>query len=130
MEIKPLAPRIAAGFAAFALAGAGLGLAANPAQAAFDGNCGSGEVCLFYNTSYTGGTADFGGNISNYSGYLFWNTSHALNDNSASAKNRGTFQDVHLHEHSNYGGTKLELNPGVNKSDLGAMKNVTSSHRW
>lgn len=130
MKSNPLTPRIAAGAAAFALVGAGLVLTASPAQAAFDGNCGSGEVCLFYNTGFTGGTADFSGDISNYSGYVFWNTGHLLNDNSASAKNRGSFQDVHLHEHADYKGANLELNPGVNMSDLGAMKNQTSSHRW
>ncbi|RAO28933.1 hypothetical protein PSN13_05213 [Micromonospora saelicesensis] len=126
-----LTTRIGALASAFALVAGAQLATATPASAAFDGNCGSGELCLFFNVSYSGGMADFGGNISNYTSYNFYGTVHNLNDNSASGKNYSSFQDVHMHEHANYGGSGLEFNPNQWRSNLGASwTNRGSSHRW
>ncbi|MEV6602018.1 peptidase inhibitor family I36 protein [Actinoplanes sp. NPDC051346] len=125
-----LRARFAAGAAAVALAGGALFGTASPAAAAYDGHCGHTEFCLYYNTNWNGGLADFGGDISNYSGYAFWGTSYNLNDNSASAKNMSSYWDVHLHEAANYAGAKLEFNPNTSRSTLGALSNKGSSHRW
>ncbi|MET7807186.1 peptidase inhibitor family I36 protein [Micromonospora chersina] len=123
--------RIAAASAAVALIAGVQVVAASPASAKFDGNCGAGEFCLYFNTNYSGGLADFPGDISNYTNYNFWGTVHNLNDNSASGKNYSSWIDVHMHEHANYGGAGLEFNPNQWRSNFGSSWiNRGSSHRW
>ncbi|MEV6602017.1 peptidase inhibitor family I36 protein [Actinoplanes sp. NPDC051346] len=130
MGSNRIATRILASITASFLAVVGLGVTASPASAAFDGHCGNGEFCLYYNTNLSGGVADFSNNISNYAGYNFWGTGGGLNDNAASAHNNGNWQDVHLHEAANYSGANLEFNVGVKRNTLGAMANRGSSHKW
>jgi hypothetical protein len=110
-----------------------LGLA-TPAQAAHDGDCGSGEVCLYWSYSFSAGLADFGGDIANYTNYRFFHCSYSchLNDNAASVRNRARFASASLHVDSWFRGGGVIVNNGQQMDgwQLGDYVNEFSSHIW
>jgi hypothetical protein len=110
-----------------------LGLA-TPAQAAHDGDCGSGEVCLYWSNSFSLGVADFGGDIANYTNYSFFHCSFSchLNDNAASVRNRARFSDVTLYIDSWFRGGAITVGNGqqMDGGQLGGYRNELSSHFW
>jgi len=114
------------------VAGGALLLNGSPAQAAnFDGNCQSGEICLFWGTGYTGSMADYYDDVADYNGLHFWASASWLDNNSMSAKSRTSFYCTWLYQFpKSYGpgNTGVHFTPGQNRSDLGWMNNQGSSH--
>lgn len=106
-------------------------------------NCdsGSGDVCLYKNSSYaTGGIKRYSGSEYDYSRYapngykLHFNYCYLncnLNDSVSSVKNRGNSYNTAHYKNWNYDGYKFRLWRGNNKDLYGhSANNELSSHKW
>ena len=127
--------RLKQSIAALALAFLGVFAFATPVQADHDGHCGGGEACLYYSGSFSGGLADFGGDIANYTNYSFFHCSASncrLNDNAASIRNLSSFITVDFCVDSWFRGGEVGLDPltSMNGTQLGGWRNRFSSHYW
>jgi hypothetical protein len=115
-----------------ALAVIGVGV---PAYAGnYNGSCESGEVCLYWGYNFSGGVAEFTGNIQNYNDYTFKGSGGGvgqnLNDNAASLKNRGRYMTITACTDSWRRGDCILAYPGEEYGDLGPYANRLSSHGW
>ena len=99
-------------------AGGLMALGATPANAGhFDGNCESGEACLYQTATFGGAVADFSSSVYDYANWSFYGTTAPLNDEAGSVKNRGRFISLTVYEHANGGGRQLaNLSPGSQTS--------------
>ncbi|MER7459986.1 peptidase inhibitor family I36 protein [Micromonospora sp. NPDC126480] len=119
---------VAAATALIALAGFS---GAQPAWAN-DGVCGSGDVCLYEDTSWSGGRWDDSGSVHNFTNERWWGTSRSINDAASSTENKYSWAIATLWEHSYNRGSKVSFGPGIrigNLSDYG-MNNKASSNWW
>jgi hypothetical protein len=101
------------------------------APAAFagtDGDCGSGEICLYYGYVLGPPMYDTPDNVDNYAGKNFYGSSFPLNDNAASAKSRALFFACSIYENAHLGGAVYVVRAGTTANNLGAMANEGSSH--
>ena len=103
---------------------------AEPSFAATDGNCGSGEICMYFNYFADGTMYDTGSSLSNFAGKKFYGSALDLNDNVASARSRALIVNFFLCEDANYNGANLKIGPGATDTSLGAMANQASSEYW
>jgi hypothetical protein len=129
--------RVNAGRRVVALALSGLAAASftvapsAPASAAdYNGQCESGEVCLWYYTGYNGAMADFYNNVSNYNNWHFYNSIFWLANNTESVKNRARYSCVELYDNANYSGALRLLFSHGESGNLDNARNKTESHRF
>jgi hypothetical protein len=119
---------------AIAMAGAMAVTNAAPASADnFDGNCQTGEACLWDNTGPSGSHADFWDAVSNYGGWHFWNSPYWLANNVEAVENNALWSCLNLWDNANYSGVLPEtiaLMSGDSDDDLGQSKNRIESHSW
>jgi hypothetical protein len=119
-----------------ALVTSGLTVGAVAPAAADEYGCNSQNVCLYWGTSYYGGFYPHSGDLPNYN--LSWikfigsgpGVGEQVNDNAASLRNAGWYQDVRVYENSFFRGRSLTTEPGYNRSSLGQLNNEISSHEW
>ncbi|WP_406053513.1 peptidase inhibitor family I36 protein [Streptomyces sp. NBC_01077] len=131
--IRRLAATVAAAFALVA----GVAGTSHAAEA-LDGNCESGEFCVYRYEYYAGGTTDFAASRLSYKGLIFGGTLTTTDNHASSSKNRST-AEVTLYAYANYGGPFV-VHSGVYApctSDLCAaytqipqFDNVASSHEF
>jgi hypothetical protein len=127
--------RLLAAMAATLTASLAFTATALPASASNkDGLCESGEFCLYWTYNFTGSMMDFNGDVNNYASYTFQfpggGQGQSLNDNAASAKNRGRYWHVLAYEHSYFRGNRINFYPGDEYGYLGYYSNRLSSHMW
>lgn len=113
----------------------GLALSAAPAGGAIaanhDGRCEYKEVCIYSNSYYSGGMADYRYWNSNYSGDYYFHTliPRSLNDSASSGRNEDPRWTVRFFEHSNFRGRMRYLPPGVDSPRF-SLNDTYSSHCW
>ncbi|MEV4768224.1 peptidase inhibitor family I36 protein [Micromonospora humida] len=102
------------------------------AATANDGVCGSGDVCLYEDTSWSGGRWDDSGSVSNFTNERWWGTSRSINDAASSAENKYSWAVATLWEHSFNRGSKVSFGPGIRIGNLGdyGMNNKASANWW
>ncbi|MEU0880476.1 CHAP domain-containing protein [Lentzea sp. NPDC005914] len=130
---------LAAAGAALALVAPLMLAAASPASAASrDGDCDSGEFCLYYNSNQAGSISDFTGSIDDYgatqpSCYEFKGDGAGkgvcVKNNAASVRNR-TSHTVRVYFNSNYGGASQDFAPGASGNLNATLKNNNASHKF
>lgn len=103
-----------------------MAISAVPAHAGhFDGNCESGEACLYETSTLQGAVADFSSNVHDYNVWTFYGTRNPLNDRAGSVRNSGRIFTLRVYEHANSGGRTLaQLKPG----QVQAIERLASSH--
>lgn len=127
-------------YAGLAAAIVGTAVAAAPvAQAAGrDGECQTGEFCLYYNSDHQGSVSDFNGSISDYGAtqpgcYEFKGAGagkdQCVKNNAAAAWNR-TGKPVTLYFNSGYAGSHQTFAAGAKVNLSATLKNQNASHRF
>jgi hypothetical protein len=103
-----------------------MAISAAPAHAGhFDGNCESGEACLYETSTLQGAVADFSSNVFDYSIWTFYGTNNPLNDRAGSVRNSGRVFTLRVYEHARSAGRTLaQLKPG----NVQAIERAASSH--
>lgn len=102
-----------------------------PASAAdYDGNCETGEVCLWYLVGYQGASADFYNSVSNYNNWHFYNSPLWLANNTESAKNRASYSCVDFFDNANYSGAIAWLESRSESGNFEGAKNRIESHKF
>jgi len=105
--------KVIRGLAASLLAAAAVGGAASPSFAAVhDGECVSGEICVFRNVDYYGGMNDMGSNDSSWLNN-YYSTGYSMHDTASSGF--GIDRAVEFWVDINFGGPHFTL--GVNQYD-------------
>lgn len=127
------------GLAGTLLSVAAMMSAAPTAQAAArDGNCQTGEFCLFYNSGQAGSVSDFTTSIADYGAsqpecYDFKGTGAGkglcVKNEAASARNL-TSGPVTVFFNSNYGGASQTIAAGASVNLNATLKNNNASHRF
>lgn len=128
-------PRAMLGLLVALAIGVGGFMLAAPGAKAATGTCDSGEFCMWYLLSYHGGLYEWSGNDSSLANDHFENaqTNLIVNNNTWSAKNRGTAQaydDVRAYDGYSYSGASRCFPRGASVPDLGSMRDRISSYRW
>ncbi|MFB7868043.1 peptidase inhibitor family I36 protein [Streptomyces sp. NPDC056069] len=117
---------------------AGVSSAATP----FNGNCQTGEFCIYKGTNFTNGIADFTGDNAQYmpaGAPYFVNTGDSIQDDAGSSWNRSWTKPVRAYVEWNYGGASVYHQTAVavcggglcnEYSSLGVFNNNFSSHKF
>jgi len=123
-----------------AVAGVGAFMIAAPGAKAATGTCDSGDFCMWYYTNYQGGLYEWYKNDSTLANDHFENanTASIVNNNTWSAKNRGTggtpgaYDDVRVYDGTGYGGASrcIPYRGSVPDLGIGAWRDRISSFKW
>ncbi len=103
---------------------------AQPASAGTDGDCGGGELCMYWGTFLNGPIFDTPSSVDTFVGHTFWASTAQLNDNVASVRSRASWFYFRLFEHAYYSGAFLQIETGQTLNQLGVMTNQGSSEYW
>lgn len=116
---------LAGAAAAAGLIGASLvGGLAVPTAGAASGDCGSGNLCAWYDSNYNGSRYQFAGNNTSWHSW-------AIADDDSSWYNRGTSGlRVQVYKNTNYNSTTICLSMGQKVSGNSSANDEGSSNKW
>lgn len=92
------------------------------ASAPWNGTCGSGELCIFYNRDFDGPLAAMSSSNASYHGETYPANNWGVNDSASSTKNFTAYYVKWRHE-IDYGGSQLCLQSGWVASWVGLFNN-------
>ncbi|MFB7868074.1 peptidase inhibitor family I36 protein [Streptomyces sp. NPDC056069] len=127
---------------AAALAVVAGGASVSGANTPFNGNCQTGEFCLYKGANYSNGIADFENSVDLYyaaGAPYFVNTADSVNDDAGSSRNKSVFHPVRAYVYPDYSGPSVyhQASGAIcgggmcnQYSSLGAFDNHFSSHLY